>query len=134
MALKFLDSRKENPSHIVRVLLPFGVYPFNTITTDDSLFFISKEICFSVVPFCEDKVENEYYYSEVEWATFNEIRLYGSILLCVDRYENYLRIYPFLYPHFIKLPNFDAVIENHLFPGISIQNLRLHHSGQSSYS
>lgn len=112
MALEFLNSRKENPSHVVRLLLPYGVYPAKTIKTNDSLFYVNKEICFSIVPFSEDQVENKHYYSEVEWASFNEIRLYGSILLCVDRYKNYLRIYPFRYPHFLKLPNFHDVVKN----------------------
>jgi hypothetical protein len=112
MALEFLNSRKNNPSHVVRTQLPWGVYPAKTVVTEDSLFYINKEICFSVVPFRSDEVENEHYYSEVEWATFNEIKLYGSILLCLDRDESYLRIYPFRYPHFVSLPNFEAVIKN----------------------
>jgi hypothetical protein len=112
MELEFLNSIKDHPSHVVRVLLPFGVYPANTIITEDSFLYVSKEICFSVVPYCDDKVENEYYYSEVEWATFNEIRLYGSILLCIDRDESYLRIYPFRYAHYIKLSSFSEVINN----------------------
>ena len=36
MTIEFLDNKKENPSHIVRVLLPLGVYPDETVTTDDS--------------------------------------------------------------------------------------------------
>jgi len=110
--MEFLNSRKDKPSHVVRVLLPFGVYPKETVSTDDSILFISDEICFSIVPYSEDEVDNEIYYSEVEWAFFNEIKLYSSVLLCVDRDINYLRIYPFRYPHYIKLNGLKEVVEN----------------------
>lgn len=95
MAIDFLDSRKTEPTHSVRVLSPDGIYPDKSIINENSALYISKEICFSIVPFNDQVIEIENYYSEVEWLTINEIRLFSSILLCVDRNIGYFCVFPF---------------------------------------
>lgn len=123
MGIEFLDSRRDLPTHSVRVMSPLGVYPADTIVNSDSAFFANDDICFTVAPFSRDKIDIEHYYSEVEWATINEIRLFSSILLCVDRDIGYSRIYPFYTSHPIKITN-NETIENN-FEVISKQLIEL---------
>lgn len=80
-----------------------GIYHSQTIVTADSLFSIGKSICFSVVRFNPNERESLDFYSEVEWATLNEIELYASVLLAVKREESYTCIYPYRYPLYLHL-------------------------------
>lgn len=108
MKLKFLNSRNDNPSYIVRLLLPLGVYPDKLINTNDSILYVSEEICFSIAPYSAEIIDSDYY-SEVEWATLNEIKLYASIVLSVAPGEGYLNMYPFMYAHYLDLNNISEV-------------------------
>jgi len=51
------------------------------------------------------KLEIENYYSEVEWANLNEIKLFASILLCVDRDFGYCCLFPFSISHRVNIGN-----------------------------
>jgi hypothetical protein len=119
MGIEFVDTRRELPTHRVRVMSPLGVYPADSIVNSDFAFFANEEICFTVVPFSSDKIDVEHYYSEVEWATINEIRLFSSLLLCVDRDVGYSRIYLFYTSHFIKISSNETIVD--YFDAISKQ-------------
>jgi hypothetical protein len=113
MSIEFVNSRIKTPTHIIRVMSPLGVYPSESVINSDFVFISSEDICFSVVPYSNDKIDIEHYYSEVEWATLNEIRLFTSLLLSVDRDEGYSCIYPFNTSLFIKVSG-NLVIEEHI--------------------
>ena len=83
------------PDLIVRVLSPLGVYPEKTILAHDYAYFADADICFSVINYEKFEVDDENYYSEMEWAHPNEIRLFSSILIAVDRDVSFISIYPF---------------------------------------
>jgi hypothetical protein len=119
MGIEFIDSRIDLPTHSVRVMSPLGVYPADSIVNRDFAFVANDDICFTVAPYSRDKIDIKHYYSEVEWATINEIRLFSSILLSIDRDVGYSRIYPFYTSHFIKVSS-NETIEDH-FDAISKQ-------------
>ncbi len=108
--MNFQESYLDNRTHIVRLLLPYGMYPNKSIYTQDSALFISDNICFSVSPYVKDEVESDEYYSEVEWATIAEIKLYSSIMLSVDRECSYFSMYPFYSAHYLNTP--DLIIDD----------------------
>lgn len=112
MSIGFIDSRSETPTHSIRVMSPLGVYPAESVINTNSAFITSEDICFSVVPHSRDRIDVEHYYSEVEWATINEIKLFSSILQCVDREIGYSRIYPFHTSHPIKVPENEAIVDH----------------------
>lgn len=103
MQIQFLDYRDKKATHIVRVMSPMGVYPSKSIVLGESGLYISEDICFSVVEYFSDDPEPNDYYSEVEWATIKEIRLYASLLLSINRDFTYCRIYPFRTSHKISI-------------------------------
>jgi len=108
MTLTFIRSPHHTPlrrqvTHVARIMSSIGVYPSRTIVTADSLFSIGKSICFSVVRFDPNERESFDFYSEVEWATLNEIQLYASLLLSTRREESYTCIYPYRYPLYVHL-------------------------------
>jgi hypothetical protein len=91
------------PTHLVRVMSSSGIYPDRTLASSDSLFYIGKAISFSVTRYDAGERRNFDFYSEVDWATLSEIRLYSSILLATRREESYVAIYPYRYPLFLYL-------------------------------
>lgn len=106
MELMFTYRKNDNHTHQVRLLSPLGVYPIKTFIMDDSALFISEDICFSVTPlvtFVDSEFEDEGYYTEMEWASINEIKLYSSIMLSLDRMYGYSVIYPFSTCHYVKM-------------------------------
>ncbi|MFD1008778.1 hypothetical protein [Oceanisphaera ostreae] len=105
MTVSFLEYRDENASHTVRMMSPMGMYPNHSIINEDSALYISNQICFSIAPVDAVKLEIDNYYSEVEWATLNEIKLYSSILLCIDRDYGYCRLFPFSISHRVNVGN-----------------------------
>lgn len=103
MTVKYIPYRRRYkksspPTHIARVMSPSGVYPDRTIATEETLFFIERSICFSVVKYDDEENTSLSYYSEVEWASMREIAFYSTILLSTKREESYVAIYPYRYP------------------------------------
>lgn len=94
MRIKPVD-HPNTPNLIARVLSPLGVYPEKTIIADDYAYCSSPEICFTVTLYEKLELKDENYYSEMEWAHINEIKLFASLLLAVDRDMSFVRIYPF---------------------------------------
>ncbi len=70
------------------------MYPAKSLLNELGSLVIGKGLCFSVVPFSPTIEANENYYSEVEWISLNEIRLYASILLATNREDDFFSIYP----------------------------------------
>ncbi|MFK8067157.1 MAG: hypothetical protein AB8D52_02835 [Gammaproteobacteria bacterium] len=105
MSISFLEYRDLNASHTVRMMSPMGMYPSHSIINEDSALYISNQICFSIAPIDDVKLEIENYYSEVEWATLNEVKLFASILLCIDRDFGYCRLFPFSISHRVNIGN-----------------------------
>jgi hypothetical protein len=102
--INFTKDRNINKgTHRVRLLLPEGMYPKKSILFEDSALYISDDICFSIAPNTIDEVSDDYY-SEVEWATIPELRLYAATMLSVDREISYISLYPFNRSHFIDDP------------------------------
>lgn len=65
-------------------------------------FVIGEGLCFSVVP-CSPPIDaSENYYSEVEWISLNEIKLYASILLATNWENDFFSIYPVGRPYLIQ--------------------------------
>jgi hypothetical protein len=76
------------------MLSPWGVYPAKSLLNELGSLVIGERLCFSVVPYSPPIDANENYYSEVEWISLNEIRLYASILLATDRENDFFSVYP----------------------------------------
>jgi hypothetical protein len=85
----------EEPDIIARVLSPLGSYPAKSIIMAESAFISDADICFTLVKYEKLEVRDENYSSEMEWAQLEEIRLFASLLLSMDREWGSLRIYPF---------------------------------------
>jgi len=107
MRLRFLKysrkySQRDLPTHEVRMLSPWGAYPAKSLLNELGSLVIGEGLCFSVVPFSATIEANENYYSEVEWISLNEIRLYASILLATDRENDFFSIYPVGRPYRIQ--------------------------------
>lgn len=94
MRIKAVDHLKP-PNLIARVLSPLGVYPEKTIVADNYAYYSSPEICFTVVFYEKFELKDENYYSEMEWAHIEEIKLFASLILAVDRDMSFIRMYPF---------------------------------------
>tara|TARA_R100001377_G_C3193801_1_gene111687 strand:- start:1021 stop:2157 length:1137 start_codon:yes stop_codon:yes gene_type:complete len=103
---KFAEYKRSGNSHVVRLLTPLGTYPSETVLLNDSAIFISNEICFSIAPRSTDNISDEYY-SEVEWAEITELRLFGAVMLSIDRDYGYCSIFPFRSAHYLDLANLE---------------------------
>lgn len=103
---EFSEYKKDGNTHVVRLLLPIGMYPAKSIMLNESAIYVSEDICFSIAPRSKDKISDEYY-SEVEWAEITELRLYAAIMLCIDRDCGYCSIYPFPSAHYLDISNLE---------------------------
>jgi len=90
---------QESPSHFARILSPYGVYPSNSFNTKDSIYIANESLSFSVFKNITDNEEESY--SEVQLLYLEEIRLYSSLMLSVDREKSYSVFYP--YPYSVPL-------------------------------
>lgn len=81
------------------MLSPKGAYPSRSVALGDSVYIADKELSFSVYKY-EKPNENDPY-SEVQWLSIPEIRLYCALMLSVDREENFSAFYP--YPFSVSL-------------------------------
>ena len=69
----------------VRVFCPSGQYPRAVLASEGCLYYANDDVVFSVVtgqPY--DQAEPDFPYSEMAWATPQELRFWASILLCED--------------------------------------------------
>lgn len=94
MKIQFTQHLKA-PDIIARILSPLGSYPNRPIIMPESAFIYDTDICFSLAMYEEIEVKNENYYSEMEWAQIDEIRLFASMLLAIDIEYGSTNIYPF---------------------------------------
>ena len=94
MDIQFTE-HPETPDLIARALSPLGSYPAKSILMTESAFIADTDICFTVTTYEKLEVKDENFYSEMEWAQLDEIRLFASMLLAVDREQGFTRIYPF---------------------------------------
>ena len=90
------NAEKGTPAHFARVLSPRGVYPAESLYFDDAAYVQDDELTFSVCRFRNHtRGGDDESYSEVEWLNPIEARLYGSLMLSVDRDESFSAFYPY---------------------------------------
>ena len=94
-----ITKHPEVPTHIARILSPKGVYPSRSVTFGGDVYVADKELSFCVFRF--QKPNDDDPYSEVQWLSIPEIKLYSALMLSVDREESFLSFYP--YPFSISL-------------------------------
>jgi len=84
-------------SHFARILSPKGVYPSLSVEFEDAIYVKDDELTYSVCQLRKHTRggDGDESYSEVEWLNPSEARLYASLMLAVDRDENYLGFYPY---------------------------------------
>lgn len=61
----------------------------------ESAYIADHDISFTLTAYDKFEVKENDYYSEMEWAHLDEIRLFASLLLSVVRERGFIRIYPF---------------------------------------
>ena len=89
-------SEKVPPTHFARVLSPRGVYPAESLYFDDAAYVQDDELTFSVCRFRKRTGgSGDESSSGVEWLNPIEARLYGSLMLSVDRDERFSAFYPY---------------------------------------
>ena len=79
----------------VRLFNPRGQYPRGVYANEKSLYIADDEIVFSTVfakPY--DQLTSNFPYSEMAWATPQEVRFWASILLCEDAEGPKILLYP----------------------------------------
>ena len=79
----------------VRLFNSRGQYPQGTCANENSLYIADDEVAFSVVfskPY--DQLTSNFPYSEMDWATPQEVRFWASILLCEDADGPKILLYP----------------------------------------
>lgn len=87
--------RRRESSYRVRVFDPRGLYPLHTLSASDSFYSANTECIYTVVlGKSHDQVESELPYSEMDWATPEELRFWASILLCEDSEGPLAMLYP----------------------------------------
>lgn len=76
---------------------PFGMYPEGTFVTRNGLFHASPAAVFSLVHGKDWRdLDSNLPYSEFDWASPQELRLLGSLLLCEKREDCYMSFYPII--------------------------------------
>lgn len=79
----------------VRLFNPRGQYPRGFCANEKSLYIADDEIAFSAVfakPY--DQLTSNFPYSEMDWATPQEVRFWASIVLCEDADGPKILMYP----------------------------------------
>ncbi|SEM23200.1 hypothetical protein [Halomonas daqiaonensis] len=79
----------------IRIFNPRGQYPRGTCASEEALYLADDEIVFTVVharPY--DQMTSNFPYSEMDWATPQEVRFWASILLCEDAEGPKILLYP----------------------------------------
>ena len=115
---------------IVRVQSPIGTYPEVVIGNKDSAFVFDKDISYSIVRLKKPPRIRDYY-SEVEWATPEEIALYSSLELSAQYGDMPITIYPLQDCHIMNLhpntklnnPNLHKIIKDKLMSSLSTEVL-----------
>jgi len=91
-----VNTKKAVTTHDARVLSPRGVYPAESLFFDDAAYIRDDELSFSLCRYKKHtRGDDGESYSEVEWLNPIEARLYGSLMLSVDRDESYSAFYPY---------------------------------------
>lgn len=90
-----LRIKYRQPGYIVRVFDPRGQYPMGRIAHRDALYFADDQLVFTVTYGQRwDWLSHEGAYSEMDWATPQELKFLSSILLCEDIEGPLVRFYP----------------------------------------
>lgn len=79
----------------VRMFRPFGSYPRGSFATEGCLYYASEDCVFTAVvsqPY--DQRDTSFPYSEMTWATPQELRFWASIILCEDTEGPRVMLYP----------------------------------------
>ena len=94
MEIKLLKNHS-SPDLLVRVLSPMGRYPAKSILTHKSAYIADQDISFTIIKYEKFELDPKNYYSEMDWAHPEEIRLFASLLLPIYRHGGRTTIYPF---------------------------------------
>jgi len=79
----------------VRLFNPRGQYPRGVCASEGALYLADDEVAFTAVharPY--DQMASNFPYSEMDWATPQEVRFWASILLCEDAEGPKILLYP----------------------------------------
>ena len=87
----------------VRIHTPLGLYPPSSLLLDEAALYVDEEIIYSAVKCNNFHIDDENYYSEVEWANQQEIKFFSSINLARIRDYGLCFLYPFRYPQDIEI-------------------------------
>ena len=110
MNVKVIENTfKESPSHFARILSPSGQYPSSNFLTKDSIYIANEKLSFSVFKNISDNEEEPY--SEVQLLYPEEIRLYSSLMLSVDREKSYSAFYPYPYSVSLFIPDSETGVD-----------------------
>jgi len=111
---------RKSATHTVRLLLPMGLYPSESVIIGDSIAYFGNDMSFVLTPL--DDLEPDY--SEVAWLNLNEIRLLSSMLLSID--DGMLLLHPHPHLHYIRVSNEVSpsdildLLRSHLFQAIAV--------------
>ena len=90
-----LRNHGEAPTYRVLLFKPLGQYPAGRLFTPNSFFSSDSDLVFSVTYGGSWRMlDEDVPYSEFDWASPEELRLLGSILLCEKRDDSLVRFYP----------------------------------------
>lgn len=86
---------RSSMAYRLRLFDPRGYYPAAIHATSDSLYSADQELAFSV-SLCQpyDQLSGDLPYSEMDWATPQELKLWGSVLLCEETDSSKVILYP----------------------------------------
>ncbi|WP_157959062.1 hypothetical protein [Salinicola endophyticus] len=94
-SLKEMSRYSRESAFRIRLFDSKGLYPRGVFANEKSLYVADGEVAFSIVyskPY--DQLASDFPYSEMVWATPQEVRFWASILLCEDAKGPRILLYP----------------------------------------
>jgi hypothetical protein len=103
-----LSKRYKLLGYRVRLFDPRGIYPAGTKFVPNGFFHADDDLVFSVVR-GEDwtRLDSEIPYSEFDWASPQELRLFASMMFCEKREDRRMCLYPLRYGHRLDVRKLD---------------------------
>jgi hypothetical protein len=95
----FAIKKRRSFAYRLRLFDPRGYYPKAVHSATDALYSADDELVFSIVlskPY--DQLSGDLPYSEMDWITPHELRLWASILLCEETDSSKVMLYPQVHP------------------------------------
>ncbi len=90
-----LRSNWDAPTYRIMLFKPIGLYPKGCLFTPNSFFSADEDLVFSVTYSCSWKaLDEDIAYSEFDWASPEELRTLGAILLSEKIGDALVRFYP----------------------------------------